>query len=57
VVLLAMPPALLAFTYMTNPAYAGLLFTTPLGTKMLVGAGVLQVVGALAIKKIVDIKV
>jgi tight adherence protein B len=56
VVLLAMPPALLAFTYVTNPAYAGLLFTTSLGTKMLAGAGALQVVGAVAIRKIVDIK-
>lgn len=57
VVLMAMPPALLAFTYMTNPGYAGMLFTTPVGTKMLAVAGVLQVVGAFAIRKIVDIKV
>jgi tight adherence protein B len=57
VVLLAMPPALLAFTYTMNPAYAGLLFTTPIGTKMLTVAVVLQFVGALAIRKIVNIKV
>jgi tight adherence protein B len=57
VVLLAMPPVLLAFTYMMNPSYTGLLFNTPLGTKMLAGAAVLQVIGAIAIKKIVDIKV
>ncbi|MBX6312797.1 MAG: type II secretion system F family protein [Isosphaeraceae bacterium] len=57
VVLLAMPPALLAFTYTVNPDYTGLLFTTPVGTKMLTVAVVLQVIGALAIKKIVNIKV
>jgi tight adherence protein B len=57
VVLLAMPPSLLAFCYSSNPEYISLLFTTPVGVKMLVVAGVLQVVGALAIKKIVTIKV
>jgi tight adherence protein B len=57
IVLLALPPSLLAFIYMTNPDYAGLLFSTPQGVKMLVGAGVLQLVGALAIKKIITIKV
>jgi tight adherence protein B len=57
VVLLAMPPSLLAFCYMTNPEYIGLLFSTTMGTKMLAVAAVLQVVGALAIKKIITIKV
>jgi tight adherence protein B len=57
VVLLALPPGLLAFTYMTNPDYVGLLFTTAVGTKLLAGAAVLQAVGALAIKKIITIKV
>ena len=57
VVLLALPPSLLAFIYMTNPDYAGLLFSTSAGVKMLVGAGVLQLVGAVAIKKIITIKV
>jgi tight adherence protein B len=57
VVLLAMPPALLAFCYTTNPEYISLLFSTPLGVKMLTVAGVLQLVGAIAIKKIVAIKV
>jgi tight adherence protein B len=56
-VLLAMPPGLLAFCYASNPEYIGLLFSTPLGVKMLVVAGVLQVIGALAIKKIITIKV
>ncbi len=57
IVLLALPPALLAFIYMTNPNYASLLFTTSLGTKMLTIAVVMQVLGAVAIKKIITIKV
>ncbi len=56
-VLLAMPPALLGFTYVLNREYVSLLFTTPMGTKMLAFAGVLQLVGAVAIKKIISIKV
>lgn len=56
-VLLAMPPVLLAFCYSMNPDYIGLLFTTPIGKKMLVVTAVLQLIGAVAIKKIVNIKV
>ncbi len=56
-VLLAMPPALLAFCYAMNPDYIGLLFNTEVGKKMLVGTAILQLVGAIAIKKIVSIKV
>jgi tight adherence protein B len=56
-VLLAMPPAIMAFVYMTNPDYISLLFTTDIGKKMLIGTAFLQLVGALAIKKIVTIKV
>jgi tight adherence protein B len=33
------------------------LFTDPMGKKMLIGAVILQVLGALVIRKIVDIKV
>src|SRR5436305_15268394 len=57
IVLLAMPPALLAFCYTSNPEYISLLFSTSMGTKMLAVAGVLQVIGAIAIKKIITIKV
>jgi len=57
IVLLAMPPALLAFCYTSNPEYIGLLFSTPLGVKMLAITAVLQVLGAVAIKKIITIKV
>jgi tight adherence protein B len=57
VVLLAMPPALLLFCYSSNPEYIGLLFSTTAGVKMMSVAGVLQLIGAVAIKKIVTIKV
>ena len=57
VVLLGLPPSCLGFIYMLNPEYAGLLFSTPLGVKMLTIAGIFQVVGAVAIKKIITIKV
>lgn len=57
VVLLAMPPSLLVFCYMMNPTYISLLWTTSIGKKMLIVTAILQLVGALAIKKIVTIKV
>jgi tight adherence protein B len=57
IVLLALPPGLLAFLCMSNYEYISVLFTTPVGTKMLMITAGLQVVGALSIKKIVAIKV
>src|SRR5206468_9537186 len=57
VVLLAMPPGLLGFLATVNYDYISVLFTTPLGVKMLTITAGLQVVGAWAIKKIVAIKV
>lgn len=57
VVLLALPPALLAFLYTTNREYVSLLFNTPVGVKMLAFTAVLQILGAVVIKKIVTIKV
>ena len=57
VVLLALPPGLLAFLCVSNYDYVSVLFTTPTGTKMLAITAVLQLVGALSIKKIVAIKV
>jgi tight adherence protein B len=56
-VLLALPPGLLAFCYWLNPSYISLLWTTPIGEKMLAGTAVLQLLGAIAIKKIITIKV
>jgi tight adherence protein B len=57
VVLLAMPPALLAFLSTVNYEYIKVLYTTPLGVKMLTITAVLQILGAVIIKKIVSIKV
>ena len=57
IVLLAMPPALLAFLATVNYDYVKVLFSTPVGVKMLTVTAVLQVVGAWAIKQIVAIKV
>ena len=57
IVLLAMPPALFLVMYYMNPEYCKVLFTDPLGLKMLAGAIVMQILGALVIKKIIAIKV
>lgn len=57
VVLLALPPALFAVVYRMNPDYLMLLFTDDLGKKMLVGGIVSQLLGALLIRKIVNIRV
>jgi tight adherence protein B len=57
VVLLALPPALFAVVYHMNPEYLMLLFTDPLGKKMLIGGIVTQLLGALMIRKIVNIRV
>ena len=43
--------------YRMNPDYVMLLFTDELGKKMLVGGIVMQFLGALVIRKIVNIKV
>jgi tight adherence protein B len=57
VVLLALPPALFAVVYHMNPDYLMLLFTDPMGKKMLIGGIVSQLLGALLIRKIVNIRV
>src|SRR5262249_9925187 len=57
VVLLALPPGLLAFLSFSNYNYISVLFTTPVGNKMLMITAGLQLVGAWMIKKIVAIKV
>lgn len=57
IVLLALPPGLLAFLSISNYGYIAPLFTTPVGHKMLLITVGLQIMGALMIKKIVAIKV
>src|SRR5262249_13590 len=53
----AMPPGLVGFLSMVNYDYVSVLFSTPIGVKMLTITVVLQVIGAWMIKKIVAIKV
>lgn len=57
IVLMALPIALFFAVYHLNPEYVMLLFTDELGRKMIAVAAVLQVLGAIAIKKIVNIKI
>jgi tight adherence protein B len=57
IVLLALPPVLFATVYYLNPDYVTVLFTDPMGKKMLAGAIIMQLLGAVVIRKIVNIKV
>ena len=57
IVLMALPVLLFLAVYYLNPDYVMTLFTDPMGKKMLAGAVFLQVLGALTIRKIVNIKV
>ena len=57
VVLLALPPVLFVAVYKLNPEYVMPLFYDPMGRKMLFFGVVMQLLGAFAIRKIVNIKV
>jgi tight adherence protein B len=57
VVLLGLPPVLFVAVYRLNPEYASMLLTDPMGKKLLAGAIVMQLLGAIVIRKIVNIKV
>jgi tight adherence protein B len=57
IVLLAMPPLLFLVMYKLNAEYCKVLFNDPIGQYMLGGAIALQLVGALVIRKIINIKV
>ena len=57
IVLLALPPVLFLAVYRLNPDYVMPLFTDPMGRQMLAGAVVMQLLGAIVIKKIINIKV
>lgn len=56
-VLIALPFGLFCMMLHMKPDYVALLWTDPIGIKMSIFALIMQVVGAYAIKKIVDIKV
>ena len=55
-VLAAMPPTLAVLMLMANPKQMMILVTDPLGVRLLIAAVVLQVVGVLLVRKIVDIQ-
>jgi tight adherence protein B len=57
IVLIALPFALFGFMLNAKPDYVESLWTTDLGKKMSIAAIIAQVVGALVIRKIVNIKV
>jgi tight adherence protein B len=57
VVLIALPIGLFLMMLWMKPDYIELLWKDPMGVKMSIGAIVLMILGAIAIKKIVDIKV
>ncbi len=57
IVLLALPPVLFVTVYRMNPDYIQLLFTDDLGKKMLLFGVVSQLVGALVIRKIINIRI
>jgi len=57
IVLLALPPALFLAVYRLNPDYVMPLFTDPMGRKMLAGGVIMQLLGAIVIRKIINIKV
>jgi tight adherence protein B len=57
IVLLALPPVLFVTMYRLNPGYVMMLFDDPMGKQMLAAAIVLQAVGALVIRKIINIRV
>ncbi len=56
-VLLALPFVLFVVVYQMNPDYVKVLFTEPMGKQMLAGALVMQLLGALTIRKIINIRV
>lgn len=56
-VLLAMPPALFLYMLYANPDYVKPLFTDEVGKYLIMGAVFMQFLGAIAIKKIITIRV
>jgi len=57
IVLLALPPALFVVMLKLNYDYVMMLFEDPLGQQMLAGGIIMQILGAIVIKKIITIKV
>jgi len=57
IILFCLPIVLCMVLFQLNPEYMGLLFTDPIGQKMVMGGSCLMVIGAFVIKRLVAIKV
>jgi tight adherence protein B len=55
-VLVGLPPSVAVITMFLSPLHVQTLLGDPLGIRMIITAGVMQVIGALIIRKIVDIE-
>ncbi|MFN8065206.1 MAG: type II secretion system F family protein [Vicinamibacterales bacterium] len=55
-VLAAMPPVLAVLMTVSNPSHMSVMFTDPLGVKMVIAGVAMQLVGMLLVRKIVDIQ-
>jgi len=55
-ILAALPPCLAMAMFIINPAVPTMLITDPLGIQMIIGAVILQIVGTLIIRKIVNVE-
>jgi tight adherence protein B len=54
-ILSAMPPALAGIICIVSPDHLKTMITDPLGIQMITGAVVMQVIGTLAIRKLVNV--
>jgi tight adherence protein B len=57
IILIALPPAMMAILSIINPAYIRVLFEDPKGPTVLAIAGALQLIGSAIIWKIIHIEV
>ena len=55
-ILVCLPPALALVLMSVNPEHRRTMFGDPLGIQMMVGAAVMQIIGTLIIRKIVDVE-
>jgi len=55
-ILVCLPPALALVLMSVNPEHRRTMFGDPLGIQMLIGGGVLQIIGTLIIRKIVNVE-
>jgi len=56
-ILIAMPPSMMALLWMMNPSYIRVLFVDPKGSTLLAAAAMMQIIGSVIIWKIIHIKV